>query len=311
MKSGTQPSSSSIRSVWALPVLLAGTLAFGPAIAAIENEAVATGERQGETTRSAPSNISVPVAPPSPALIVSVEGTEHADLDEDGTVSEGDELVFRAVVENTGNISLVDVTPIAGPPTFGSEPGQNETGTFVAEGEAGELQPGASASFTGRYALTLPDIYRAAGEAEGVVALISASAAFAGSDERVTAEGAVPAAFSIPAAPQLALEKTYQITSDSGVEGAADAGDVITYRYAVSNTGNVALENIAIEDVHAGEPLAAGLIVEADTPLLFDGPLANSQDSTQGDGRYDLLGPGATVVFEYRHTVTQAEFEAQ
>ena len=48
----------------------------------------------------------------------------------------------------------------------------------------------------------------------------------------------------VAADPGLSVTKTANITSDAAV------GDVITYSYVVSNTGNVALTSVALDDQH-------------------------------------------------------------
>ena len=109
------------------------------------------------------------------------------------------------------------------------------------------------------------------------------------------------------------LDKTFAFTTDNGTANSADVGDVITYTYTVTNTGNVAISALAIADVHEG--LALGSPPNAET-LTSDGPLASaspavtSSDATANNGAYDLIQPGATVTFTYVHTVTQAEVDA-
>jgi Calx-beta domain len=53
-------------------------------------------------------------------------------------------------------------------------------------------------------------------------------------------------------APALSINKTYVITTDGGAPGVADVGDVITYNYAIANTGNITINGVSVSDVHLG-----------------------------------------------------------
>lgn len=52
--------------------------------------------------------------------------------------------------------------------------------------------------------------------------------------------------------PALSINKTYVITTDGGTLGVADAGDIITYTYQVSNSGNITVNGVSVSDVHGG-----------------------------------------------------------
>ncbi|QBR73267.1 SpaA isopeptide-forming pilin-related protein [Microbacterium sediminis] len=49
-------------------------------------------------------------------------------------------------------------------------------------------------------------------------------------------------------APALTIDKEGTLTSDADVDGLADVGDVISYAFTVTNTGNVALTDVAVND---------------------------------------------------------------
>jgi hypothetical protein len=90
-------------------------------------------------------------------------------------------------------------------------------------------------------------------------------------------------------------------------------GQAISYSYAVTNTGNVPMQNVKIADMH-GTPAVlvptggAGVTAES---LTTAGPLGvgASPDTTANDGIWTTLAPGATVTFTYAYTVTQADID--
>ena len=108
--------------------------------------------------------------------------------------------------------------------------------------------------------------------------------------------------------PQLAIVKTYSTATTPVV-----LGQIITYTYAVTNTGNVTVTNVRVKDMH-GTPavqVALGAGGVTSETLTIPGPLgaAASPDTTANDGIWSTLAPGATVKFTYTHTVTQAEID--
>jgi len=89
--------------------------------------------------------------------------------------------------------------------------------------------------------------------------------------------------------PNIFVDKTFVISTDNGTPGKADVGDVITYSYAVTNTGNVTLSNVSVADVHSGTgspPVPAPAVVAT-------------------------LAPAATATFTASYQVTQADVNNQ
>jgi hypothetical protein len=108
--------------------------------------------------------------------------------------------------------------------------------------------------------------------------------------------------------PLLVFSKTYATASTPVV-----LGQTITYTYTVANTGNVPINNVQISDLHGTPPavIALGGTGIRNETLTVPGPLgaSASPDSASNNGVWSTLAPGATVRFDYIHTVTQAEMD--
>jgi hypothetical protein len=110
-----------------------------------------------------------------------------------------------------------------------------------------------------------------------------------------------------PATPVLTISKV------ASTPGPVNVGDTIVYTYTVANTGNVVINNVAIADLHGSPavlvPTGPGGV--RNETLTVPGPLGAgaSPDSTANNGVWSTLAPGATVQYQYTHTVTQAEID--
>ena len=52
----------------------------------------------------------------------------------------------------------------------------------------------------------------------------------------------------VPPAPAITLDKTHGTIVDTNSDGKQDAGDTVTYSYLVTNTGNVTLSSLSVND---------------------------------------------------------------
>lgn len=116
----------------------------------------------------------------------------------------------------------------------------------------------------------------------------------------------------VAADPGLSVTKTANITSDAAV------GDVITYTYVVSNTGNVALTSVALDDQHdsaAGTTAltVAGCSVTTDATVTSGASTLNANDTVivtgAGNDTFSTFGPGDVVTCTSTYTVTQADVD--
>jgi uncharacterized repeat protein (TIGR01451 family) len=228
------------------------------------NTASGTGTTPTGVAETPSTGLTVPVIQ-NAALTVVKSGT----IDGDGTVSVGNTTTFTVVVTNSGNLTLTGVTlddPLPGL----SAP------SYSWPGPVGTLTPGQQLTATATYAFTQADVD-------------------AGSlTNTATATGTPPiggpisqsGSTTVPAdqAPSIALSKTGGLAA--GATGSA--GDVISYAFRATNTGNVSLHSVAIAD-----------------PLPGLSALTYAWPTTAG-----LLLPGQSVTATASYTLTQADVDA-
>ncbi|MGL5809673.1 MAG: DUF7507 domain-containing protein, partial [Nocardioides sp.] len=142
----------------------------------------------------------------------------------------GDTVDYEFLVTNTGNVTL-DPVAVDDPRVAGS--GQSVTCPVSV------LAPAASTTCTATYTLTQADV-----DTGEVVNVATATGTPPGDSEPVTVEDTVTT--SIEAAPAIELVKS------ADTAGPVKAGDVVTYSFEVTNTGNVTLTDVAAADPMLG-----------------------------------------------------------
>ncbi len=249
----------------------------------IVNSVRATGTSPGDTDVSDLSNNSAGAgSAPTVVLIAADPSLETSKRITDGPVTVGSTVRFEIDVENTGNVSLSDLT-------VSDEGLKRADGTALTlsggpgflratlGSSAGDLQVGEVATYRASYVLTQADI-----DAGG----IENSARATGTPPTgtpVTDATNTPVTLTIAPAPSIALVKS--LTAGGPTFNAV--GNVLTYGFVVTNTGNVTIT----EQVGISDPLitdAGGTIICAAPPLA----------------------PNATLSCEGQYTVTQADIDA-
>lgn len=302
------------------PAVAGSFLAFAqPAQAELSNSAVANGTYGATPIASAPSTVDIPVVTANPNLTVvkSLLGAATTAGGSNGSFTDaGDTITYQYVIQNTGNVTINDVTPVDAGPTFTTLalPGTGTMGSFTLVSASDDLLPGQTATFTAIYTLSAVDVYRVAGISPATNA-INNTATATGTPVSGTLGSVAGSTVSttITAAPLLTVSKVGVLVESNGntTDGRAEANDVINYTYTVSNTGNTAVTGIVVNDTHEGSPLATNLFSEGG---LVDGSLASASPPTVSsdfatNGSWDVLQPGAMITFTYAHTVTQAEID--
>ncbi|HLP93646.1 MAG TPA: hypothetical protein VK168_06395, partial [Saprospiraceae bacterium] len=173
----------------------------------------------------------------------------------------GDVITYTFTVTNTGNVTLSDVT-VTDP-----LPGLNP----ITPASVATLAPGASAVFTATYAITQADL-----DAGNVLNSATATGTDPNGDPVTDTDDEMVDGLQNPSINivKSALPATYHLV-----------GEVITYTFTVTNTGNVTLSDVTVTDPLPG--LSA--ITPASVPSL---------------------APGASTVFTATYMITQADLNA-
>jgi len=250
----------------------------------VTQDDVDAGSYVNEATASATGALDVQsdVVVPGPVRAPSftVEKTASADVD----VSVGTVVVYRHEVENTGNVTLTDITLTD---RHTSSSGVQDL-VFSPSNVIGTLAPGERVTVTTRYTITQADIDAGTDVANTVSATAVPPAGTtpptASDDESVDLEDG---------APSVSIVKTE--SDGTGSFGNLPSSEVFTFE--VRNTGNVTLVGFEVEDASAGFSCVLGdLAPGAVTGVCGDGTvLSATVEIDQGDIDLGSLSNTVTV----------------
>ncbi|GLZ38886.1 hypothetical protein [Actinokineospora sp. NBRC 105648] len=198
----------------------------------IDNTAVAraVGDAGGPPVVSPPDSTTTPTAAPAPALALT-KSAELADLNGNDLADAGETVQYSFRLTNTGNQTLTQVRvddPKAGPVTC----------------PVTVLAPGASV-----VCVAAPYVVTAADIAAGVVRNIAVGTGTPPTGPPVVTP---PATVDVPVAdPGLDLDKL-AVLRDTNADGFANVDELIDYTFVLTNTGNVTLVDVGVDDLTAG-----------------------------------------------------------
>ena len=210
----------------------------------VDNTASTSGQYGGKDYTDTAS-ASVP-AIQAPSLDIEKFSSLKLDVvDPNGRADVGDVINYSFTVENTGNVTLYNVTV-------------NDTVAGVVDCSIGTMLPGAVDTTTcfGSYVLT--QAYIDAGNVHNQAFVTGKDP----NDKPVNDDDDNNQP--IPQVPSIMIEKFSEL--DMTVvdpDGRADVGDVINYNFTVTNTGNVTLTAVKVTDAKAGVDCTIGTMAPA------------------------------------------------
>ena len=258
--------------------------------AALSNTAEATGTPAAGTLTNPTDTLNLPVALKDPKYttvksVVSMTTSNGASASQtDGL----DVVTYQYVVDNTGNVTLSGVALTDAGPTFNGNAATNALSAItLISGDTNSnnlLETTETWTYSATYILAQADVDNSAGVTDGVANAVVAVANDPQGAPAVQDTGTdLTATATIPAAPALTIDKT------ADTAGPLIVGQVVNYTYLVTNTGNVTISGV---DVNETSFNGTG------TPV----PNPTTTGST-------TLAPGGTVTFIASYTVTQADID--
>ncbi|SDJ09592.1 conserved repeat domain-containing protein [Frankineae bacterium MT45] len=198
----------------------------------ISNTATATAsDPNGTQTTSSPSTATIPVftGPPS---ITLVKSASVEDVNGNGSTDVGDHVLWTFLVTNTGPLTLA---------------------VSVQDPTAGAIScPGAALAPTDSITCTAdhPHVLTQADFDAGIVRNTATATGILPGGSPVLSD---PSTATVPLAsrPGLALVKRAQVVDNNG-DGVTGPGDTILWTFLVTNTGNVTMSNLVVNDSRAG-----------------------------------------------------------
>ncbi|WP_309102173.1 GEVED domain-containing protein [Microbacterium sp.] len=212
----------------------------------ISNTATATATPPSGPTPVSPSSTTVVQIPPAPGLSV----VKSATPSEAGEFLAGQEIDYSFVVTNTGNTTLSNVAV-----DEVSFTGTGDAPVVSCPVGAASLAPGAQVVCTAEYTLTQADV-----DAGSLTNSASATATPPSGPPLVSP----PSAVTVPsiAAPAMTVVKT------ADTDSLVAAGQDVTYSFLVTNTGNVTLNDVAVNETDfTGAGDLAAVVCPTDTLL--------------------------------------------
>ena len=243
----------------------------------------------------------------SSALTLIKTASDPADNDSNG-VDVGDVITYTYVATNSGNVTLTNVSiaetqaDFTGTGTLPSPAYASGGSDQDSDSATDDLAVGESVTWTATYALTQADVN--AGFVENQAKATGSSPSGTGDvtdvsdDDGTNASDKTRKTFTGSSA--LTLIKTASDPADNDSNG-VDVGDVITYTYVATNSGNVTLTNVSIAETQA-DFTGTGTLP---SPVYASG--GSDQDS---DSATDDLAVGESVTWTATYALTQADVNA-
>ena len=250
------------------------------------NTATATGTPPSGPPIDSPEDDAVTQFESNPGLSIVKSITP---MDDTITVA-GQVLSYEFEVTNTGNTTIDNIVVSDAGPSFGGAAGTNTMSVMSCPMTS--LAPGASTTCTATYVVSQADIDNASGDDS----LATNIASVTGTPPNLPELPPVLDTLEVPVdpMPMLTVEKTASAPSTvNGDPNLIDEGDIITYTYEVTNTGNVELTGVTVND--AGPTFNGVLGTGTFSPITCDAT---------------ILAPGESTTCTATYILTQADIDS-
>ena len=234
----------------------------------ITNTATAQGTAPGSTTPTvSPASTATVTVPPAPALTVMKTANPTT------VAMAGDTVSYSFLVTNTGNVTMSNVAV--------NESSFTGTGTApVVSCPTTVLAPASSVTCTATYTATQADV-----DAGSITNTATAQGTAPGATTPTVSPASTATVAATPA-PALSVVKSASPSDPASFK----VGQVVTYSFAVTNTGNVTMSNVSVADTGF---TGSGML----SPVSCPAGAAS-------------LAPGASVTCTATYTITQADVDA-
>ncbi|NRB58852.1 MAG: DUF11 domain-containing protein, partial [Winogradskyella sp.] len=263
------------------------------------------GDDNDGNTEDDPTVIDIPQDP-----MLAIEKTSSLDLGSDNIATVGDIITYTYTVTNTGNVTVFDVSVTENAVNF-TGTGTLPVPTYLSggadlDGEADleDMIVGAETIvYTATYAITQADIdsgfvtNQALTDGTGP---LGDAVNDISDDPSDTTSDDDPTVTTIPQEPSIAIEKISSL--DLGTDGIATVGDIITYTYTITNTGNTTVFDVSVTE-DAANFTGTGVLP---APTYVSG---GSDEDGEADLEDMIVGLG-TIVYTATYAITQADIDA-
>lgn len=316
--------STNLRRIQAGSFALAlAAMQVSPAYATIDNSVTATGTAPGGIPLSETVSATVDVEDDAPTITIdkvasfAVPATD--DVNGNGLADPGDKITYVYTIENTGNVTVHDVSivdthdgvgaaiAIVAPTTVFTDVGTVPAGTVndstdptLADNHWDNLGPHDVIKFESSYIVVTGDITGAGGgsgvgQPDGYLDnSATASATYTDGSTTATVNNTDTARMQLNINNHIAITKTPNFTTNVA------AGTLVTYTYVVTNDGNTPVSSIDLHDTHKGT-------LDYLTPTF--GSFNVGSTSTHTGNHIDILQPGDTATYSATYTVTQSDVD--
>ncbi|MFG1648178.1 hypothetical protein ACGFMK_48485, partial [Amycolatopsis sp. NPDC049252] len=216
------------------------------------------------------------------ALAVTVTGV-YEDSDNDGVQDAGDTIAYTIVTRNNSSVTLDDVTITAEVTDTGAP-------LSVASCPSQSIQANGTDTCVADHTLSLADLNR--GRVNVTATAIGQLPALPGQTTTLSASGDGSTSTTLTDTPKLTVANSVSGIADQNHNGLTDAGDTITYRVQVTNTGNSTVSGVTVTETATGATTGA-------VPLSCDSPDPVS------------IVPGAVLGCSGSHTITPSDVDTQ